>query len=112
MTQHRVPDGVKPMSLEKYLRRAWPLLPGRVLRDALKKRDVRVNGARSGADAMVSGGDTLALYIDDKWLSPEPELLWTDERLIVAVKPQGLPVDVDQDGVGADTLLTRLARRW
>ena len=112
MTGHRVPDGLPPVKLEKYLRRAWPLLPGRVLRDALKRRDVRVNGARCGADATVQGGDALALYIDAKWLEPAPEILWTDERLIVAVKPQGLPVDADRDGVGADTLLQRLRRRW
>ena len=112
MTAHRVPAGVPEMGLEKYLRRAWPLVPGRVLRDALKRRDVRVNGARSGADARVCGGDALALYIDAKWLEPEPDVLWTDDKLIVAVKPQGLPVDADRDGVGADTLLTRLQRRF
>ncbi len=112
MTEHRVPEGVKPTALEKYLRRAWPLAPGRVFRDALKNRDVRVNGVRSGADAIVRGGDALALYVDARWLEPEPDVLWTDDRLIVAVKPQGLPVDVDQDGVGADTLLTRLTRRY
>ena len=112
MTEHRVPAGVPRAPLEKYLRRAWPLTPGWVFRDALKRRDVRVNGARAGADAEVRGGDALALYIDGKWLEPEAEVLWTDERLIAAVKPQGLPVDVDRDGVGADTLLTRLRRRW
>ena len=112
MTAHTVPAGVGPMKLEKYLRRAWPLVPGRVFRDALKKRDVRVNGARCGAEAVVRGVDSLTLYIEDKWLSPEPEILWTDEKLIVAVKPQGLPVDVDADGIGADTLLVRLTRRW
>ena len=112
MTEHRVPGGVGPTPLEKYLRRAWPLVPGRVFRDALKRRDVRVNGARSGADASVRGGDALTLYVDAKWLEPDPEILWTDEKLIVAVKPQGLPVDVDQDGVGADTMLARLARRF
>ena len=112
MTVHAVPRGLGPMPLEKYLRRAWPLLPGRVLRDALKKRDVRVNGVRSGGDATVRGGDELTLYLSDEWLAPEPEILWTDERLIVAVKPQGLPVDADRDGVGADTLLTRLERHW
>ena len=112
MTTHTVPAGVGEMPLERYLRRAWPLVPGRVFRDALKKRDVRVNGARSGGDAKVSGGDALVLYIDAKWLEPQPEVLWTDDRLIVAVKPQGLPVDVDQDGIGADTLLTRLNRHW
>ena len=112
MTAHRVPAGVTPMPLEKYLRRAWPMLPGHVIRGALKRRDVRVNGARSGADAVVSGGDELTLYLDEALLAPEADVLWTDERLIAAVKPQGLPVDADRDGVGADTLLIRLQRRW
>ena len=112
MTSHVIPAGVPAMPLEKYLKRAWPMLPGGVLRVALKKKDVRVNGVRSGADAVVKGGDALAIYLDDKWLSPEPDILFTDDRLIVAVKPRGLPVDVDRDGVGADTLLTRLQRRW
>lgn len=112
MRLHTVPAGVGPMPLEKYLRRAWPLMPGRVLRDTLKKRDVKLNGARVGADAAVKGGDELALYIPDSWLAPEPEVLFSDDKLIVAVKPQGLPVDADRDGVGADTLLTRLQGRW
>ena len=112
MRLHTVPAEVGPTPLEKYLRRAWPLMPGRVLRDALKKRDVKLNGARVGADAAVKGGDELALYIPDSWLAPEPEVLFSDDRLIVAVKPQGLPVDADRDGVGADTLLTRLQGRW
>ena len=112
MTLHRVPGVVPPMPLERYLRRAWPLLPGRVLREALKKRDVRVNGARSGAGAEVRGGDALSLYLDARWLEPEAEILFEDGQLIAAVKPQGLPVDADRDGVGADTLLARLRRRW
>ena len=100
------------MPLEKYLRRGWPLIPGHVLRDILKKKDVRVNGARSDGRAAVRGSDALTIYGDSSWLEPLPDILWTDDRLIVSVKPQGLPVDVDQDGIGADTLLTRLRRRW
>ena len=100
------------MPLEKYLRRAWPMTPGHVFRDALKRRDVRLNGARAGAADAVRGGDALALYVDAKWLEPEAWVLFSDGRLIAAVKPQGLPVDVDRDGVGADTLLIRLRRRW
>ena len=112
MTAHTVPAGVPPMQLERYLRRAWPMLPGQALRQAMKRRDVRVNGVRSGPEAEVRGGDALALYIDVKWLEPEPEVLFSDGRLIALVKPQGLPVDVDREGVGADTLLIRLNRRW
>ena len=112
MTAHQVPPGAPAMPLERYLRRAWPLLPGRVLREALKRKDVRVNGVRSGAEAVVRGGDALLLYLDARWLAPEPAILFSDGRLIAAVKPQGLPVDVDRDGVGADTLLARLQRLW
>lgn len=112
MIRHSIPDGVPALPLERYLCRAWPLLPGHVLRDLLKRRDVRVNGVKSDGKAMVSGSDSLSIYADAKWFEPEADVLWTDERLIVAVKPQGLPVDVDADGVGADTLLTRLQRHW
>ena len=112
MIEHTVPSGVPAMPLERYLRRAWPMLPGRALREALRARDVRVNGARSGGEATVRGGDALRVYMDDALLLPPADILWTDGRLIVAVKPQGLPVDVDQDGVGADTLLSRLERAF
>ena len=80
MTAHRVPAGVTPMPLEKYLRRAWPMLPGHVIRGALKRRDVRVNGARSGADAVVRGGDELTLYLDEALLMPEADVLWAGIR--------------------------------
>ena len=112
MTTHTVPPGVPEMPLERYIRRAWPLLPGHMLQRAMKARDVRVNGVRAGARDDVRGGDALTLYIDSKWLEPEPEILFSDDKLIVAKKPQGLPVDVDRNGVGADTLLSRLTRRW
>ena len=112
MIEHIIPTAVPAMPLEKYMRRAWPLTPGRVFRDLYKKRDVRVNGAKSDGKTVIHGDDALAIYADAKWLEPEPEVLWTDDQLIVSVKPQGLPVDVDQDGIGADTLLTRLKRRW
>ena len=112
MIGHVIPDAVPAMPLERYLRRAWPLLPGRLLRQLDKNRDVRVNGTKSDGKAVVRGGDHLAIYADPRDFEPAPDILWSDGRLIVAVKPQGLPVDVDRDGVGADTLLTRLARQY
>ena len=112
MFEHIIPREAPPMPLERYLRRAWPLLPGRVLRELDKKKDVRVNGIRSDGRATVRGGDALSIYSAAPDFFPAPDILWTDEKLIVSIKPQGLPVDVDRDGVGADTLLTRLQRRW
>lgn len=109
MIQHDVPAGVPRMPLERYIRRAWPMVPARAVRDLLKRRDAKVNGARCGADAMVAGGDQLALYLPDAYLPDKAVFAFDDGRLAVAVKPQGLPVDVDRDGVGADTLLARVS---
>ena len=112
MIEHRIPDAAPAMPLDRYLRRAWPMVPGRVLRALDKRKDVRVNGQKSDGRVTVRGGDALSIYAEARWFEPEADILWTDEKLIAAVKPQGLPVDVDRDGIGADTLLARLRRRW
>ena len=53
MIEHSIPAAVPAMPLEKYMKRAWPLTPGRVFRDLLKKKDVRVNGVKSDGKASV-----------------------------------------------------------
>ena len=110
MIRHEIPAGVPAQELSRYLRRAWPLLPGHVLRDVLKRRDVRVNGARAGKGAQVRGGDALEIYADAWHFEPAAEILFDDGCLLVAVKPQGLPSLPDRDGVGADTMQARLKR--
>jgi 23S rRNA pseudouridine955/2504/2580 synthase len=95
------------MSLARYLSRAFPLLPGHVLRNALKRRDVRVNGERNGDGVVVNGGDQLSVYIDERFLTAPTKVLYEDHRVLALEKPQGLPVDVDEDGIGEDTLLRR-----
>ena len=110
MIRHEIPAGVPAQELSRYLRRAWPLLPGHVLRDVLKRRDVRVNGARAGKGAQVRGGDALEIYADARHFEPAAEILFDDGRLLVAVKPQGLPSLPDRVGVGADTMQARLKR--
>ena len=108
MIKHVIPDHVQPIALEKYVRRAWPMLPNHAIRDLMKKRDVKRGGTRLGAEDSVCGGDELVLYLPDKFNPAPAQFVFDDGRLLAAVKPQGLPVDVDQDGIGADTLLTRI----
>lgn len=110
MIEHEIPAGVRPMAAERYVRRAWPMLPGSAVRRLFQRRDVKRGGVRLGADDAVAGGDRLTLYLPDAWTDFTIETVFDDGRLLAAVKPQGLPVDADQDGVGADTLLTRLRR--
>jgi len=112
MIEHRIPDSVREIPLSKYIARAWPLLPKWALRDAFKKRDIKVNGARQGADFVVRGGDVLNIYIDAKLFAPQLETAFDDGKLIACIKPQGLPVDADRGDVGADTLLKRLQAKY
>lgn len=105
MIAHRIPQGVPEMPARRYIRRAWPLLSEREVRSAFARRDVKRNGARIAADDAVRAGDELILYISAEF---PLDVLFDDGHLIAVRKPQGLPVDVDGDGVGADTLLARL----
>lgn len=108
MHRHTVPENVAPTPLNRYLTRAFPRLPGWLIRDTLKKKDVRINGIKSGADAMVSGGDELAIYIDDKYFSAPLTVIYEDAQLLVVEKPAGIPVDTDQANIGSDTMLMRI----
>ena len=105
MLTHRIPPGVPETPARRYIRRAWPLLPEREVRNAFARRDVKKNGARIAPADTVRGGDELTLYVNAAF---PLDVLFDDGRLLAVLKPQGLPVDVDQDGVGEDTLLARL----
>ena len=110
MIRHEVPPALRPEELSRYLKRAWPLLPGHVLRELLKKKDVRIGGVKSGKGDVVHGGDVLEIYAAEKYFTVPAEIIFEDGRLLAAVKPQGLPSLPDADGVGADTMELRLQR--
>lgn len=108
MRKHLVPERVPAMPLSAYLRRAFPRIPASLLKETMKKRDVRVNGVKSDGQASVRGGDELTLYLPDKYLSAPLRILYEDERMLAVEKPAGVPVDEDADSIGADTMLARL----
>lgn len=112
MIDHEIPSGIQRLPIRRYIERAWPMMPTRVMADALKRRDIRVNGTKAGADAFVKGGDRLLLYVDDKYAAGDVPVLFEDGRILVVNKPAGLPVDVDQDGIGADTLIERIRQKY
>lgn len=108
MRRHTVPAGVAPTPLSRYLSRAFPALPGWLIRETLKKKDVRINGVKSGAEARVASGDELAIYIDDRYFAAPLLALYEDDSLLVVEKPAGVPVDTDQANIGADTMQARI----
>ena len=77
MVEHCVPKGVREMPIRAYLARAYPMLAGWALRDALKKRDVRVNGRKDAQ--CVRGGDVVRVYLPEESLFAQPlSILYED----------------------------------
>ena len=107
MKEHYVPASVAEMPIKAYLMRAYPMLPEWAVRDALKKRDVRINGEKD--QKTVRGGDCVRVYLPDKFFEETLTVLFENEDYLALEKPCGLPVDVDAEGVGEDTVAKRLA---
>ncbi|MDR3086004.1 MAG: RluA family pseudouridine synthase [Christensenellaceae bacterium] len=100
--------GEKPLPLPQFLRQRFPHLPPKILQNALKRRDVKRGGLRLGAHDLVAPGEELEIFIDESYLSgiPAPKVVFADENIVVAVKPQG--VAVAEDSRGAPTLADAL----
>ena len=90
-----IPEKAQGMRLDKYLSLAMPLLPAHVIRDALATRDVKMDGARAGKDAMASPGAKVRLYTD---FSVELPVVYEDESILLINKPAGITSDPDAWG--------------
>ena len=109
MRAHIVPIGADGMPLEKYLRRAYPMCSGSMLRRALKQRDFRLSGVRMGANDAVRAGKELMCFMSDEYLLGEKlETVYRDNRLAIVIKPAGLTCQRDALGLGEDTLESRV----
>lgn len=102
-----VPDSVKELPAAVYLDRSFPLLGKNRIRELIRTRQLRINGERCGEGAVVRGGDEVCLYaegVSDRTI----RILYDDGNILSFIKPAGIPVDTDGDGIGEDTVLSRL----
>lgn len=71
----------------------FPALTESMLRRALRQKDLRVDGVRTGEDCLLEPGAVVSVYIDDRYLLPSIELCYEEDRFVVAVKPAGIAVE-------------------
>lgn len=84
-------DTQTPQTVQAYLSQNYTCLPPAILRNALKRRDIKRNGQRIGANEQVYNQDQLWVYIDEKYFSLP--VLWEDSHLLAVEKRQGLPCE-------------------
>lgn len=60
---------------------------------ALRKKDVRVNGAIVKTNAEIKAGDEVVLYVRERTL----DTLYSDDNIIIANKPQGIATTQAED---------------
>ena len=106
--------------LDKYLSKAVPLLPQSLLYKYLRLKRIKLNGKRAEIRCRLQPGDRVDLYIGDEFFAeadapaflaarPEVRVVYEDQNILLADKPQGLIVHEDE-GEGVDTLINRVKR--
>lgn len=96
-----ISEGQPGGRLFAYARRALPGVPEYALREAFRKRDVKVNGQRVGMEAPLIPGAEVCLYTRETEGKAIP-IVYEDDRLLVVIKPAG--VSCEPDAKGGQTL--------
>ena len=86
------------------------------VREAIKKRDVRLDGVRISGDVRVQAGQEVRVFWPksvvaakaQKKALPLPEIVFEDEHIILINKPQGIASQNEDDPLSGDTALTRV----
>lgn len=86
------------------------------IKEAIKKKDVRIDGIRMIQDVRVSAGQEIRAYWPKSVLEaskekalPLPEIVYEDERVLLVNKPQGIPAQMEEQPMRGDSALTRAA---
>ena len=116
MIQLIVPPHMPRTRLDKFLKDRCPHLPHGMIFKCLRKKDVIVNGRRISENIVVSGGDSITVFIPKQFLSASTahekrslNIIYADEHLIIVNKPSGMSVHPDRKS-REDTLIQQVAR--
>ncbi len=89
-------------------------VPPWAVKEALKKKDIRVDGKRIDGDMRVRAGMEIRAYWPKSAVSaqtkrelPPPEVVFEDEHVLLVNKPQGLQAQNEENPLAGDSALTR-----
>lgn len=105
--------------LDKFITKACPKLPTSLMYRYIRTKHIKINGKRAEISTRLAEGDTVEAYINDEFFAPvrphydflsspaKLEIVYEDENILLADKPQGLLVHPDENEY-RDTLIGRI----
>ena len=83
--------------LSVFLLSSFPKLSINSIYKALRKKDIKINGARTSQDICVYNGDNIDVYITDDILFPvfNLDIVFEDDNILIVNKPSGIEVTDD-----------------
>ena len=98
-----IPPEAEGTKIADFLRSALPDLPESVLRRIFSARDVRLDNVRAARDQIVTGGQTLKIWLPEAWTAaPSADsslsIVFEDENILLVNKQAGISVEADARG--------------
>ena len=107
--------------LDKYISKAFPLIPKSLMYKYIRSKRIKVNSKKCDIGFKLQKGDVVSLYINDEFSAPKVpkydfmgagknlSVVYEDENILLADKPVGLLSHPDADEYN-DTAITRIKR--
>ena len=121
MTEITIQKNDAGQRADRFLSKAYPNLKSSLVCKLMRKKRIKLNGAKAEPNTILKEGDVLRFYLSDELLAKEPikresdfreiapdiSVIYEDENLLLIDKPMGLVVHEDNDNT-ADTLINRV----
>ncbi len=106
---------------DRFLSKAYPNLKSSLVCKLMRKKRIKLNGAKAEPNVILKEGDVFRFYLSDELLTKEPlkskadfrgisaeiNVIYEDENILLIDKPAGLVVHEDNDN-SSDTLINRV----
>lgn len=121
MTEITVTKNDAGQRADRFLAKAFPNLTPPLVCKLMRKKRIKLNGAKTEPNVKLCEGDVFRFYLSDELLSKETtvrdndfrtvpseiSIIYEDENILLVDKPVGMVVHEDNDNT-ADTLINRI----
>lgn len=121
MTEITVTRNDAGQRADRFLTKAYPNLSLPLICKLMRKKRIKLNGARTEPNIKLCEGDVFRFYLSDELLDtggrekltdfrlvpPELDIVYEDENILLCDKPVGMVVHEDNDNT-SDTLINRI----